>query len=159
MLKCPMTKTIISKYDLIKLSLVFCNTYLLSKLSTWKRNPIFCSVNPGLPDTFNLACCWKGSAIVRGKLMRCPLSLVTSQTVALTGLMWRTASFAVRSGLRRKCVIPDDDQGLKDNLNLSFDVLLNFWFLLLLWLRNKDAETASKINACHNNLSLSYIFF
>lgn len=73
--------------------------------------------------------------------MRCPLSLVTSQTVALTGLMWRTASFAVRSGLRRKCVIPDDDQGLKDNLNLSFDVLLNFWFLLLLWLRNKDAET------------------
>lgn len=86
--------------------------------------------------------------------MRCPLSLVARQAVALTGLMWRTASLAVRSGLRWKCVIPDADQALKDNLSLSFGVLLNFWFLLLLWIRNKDAETASKINACHSNLFL-----
>lgn len=74
---------------------------------------------------------------------------VDSQPAALTDLMQMRASFALRSSLRWYCVIPDGNQVLKFILNLSFDVLLTFWFLFLLCIKHKYAEIAFKRNACH----------
>jgi len=74
---------------------------------------------------------------------------VASQPAVLTDLMQIRASFALRSSLRWWCVIPDGNLVLKFILNLSFDVFLTFWFLLLLCIKHKYAEVASKGNACH----------
>lgn len=81
--------------------------------------------------------------------MCCAVLLMASQPAALTDLMQMRASFAPRSSLRWYCVIPVGNQVLKFVLNLSFDVLLTFWFLLLLCIKHKYAEIAFQRNAYH----------